>query len=466
MSSDDKEFEPIKGAVVSDDLHLSDEDILFIEQAIKAQDYDTVKSLLCNMSALNVADLFGKLSLEDRDEIINYYSEFLPSDAFHEMDADLRKSALSLMSAEQVAAILSDIESDDALDLIENLDRSFKHKVIRRLSSKLRLILKEGLSFPEDSAGRLMSRDFVAVPQFWTAGKTIDYLRAASEAIPDEFFNVFVISPTYQVIGEIPLSRLITAKRSQRIDDLSIKESSPIDANMDQEEVAHLFRRRDLVSAPVVDDDKRLIGMITIDDIIDVIDEEADEDILQLAGVVGGGDMYRAIFSTTFVRFKWLFINLATAFTASYVIGFFDVALEKIVALAILMPVVASMGGNAGMQAVTVAVRALAKREISGANSLRIIWKETLVGLTNGILFAIITGIAAGLWFSDIALGIIIGTSMIITLIIAGLTGAGIPIMLDRLGQDPAVSSSVLLTTITDLVGFAVFLGLATLILI
>lgn len=447
-------------------LGLADTDIFVIEEAVRAQDFDVVCDALKSLNALEVADLLGKLSAEDRTELVTYYASLLPAAAFPEMGPDLRRAALKAMTAEEVAAILTDLESDDALDLIAPLDGRFKRKIVRRLSAKLRVALKEGLSFPEDSAGRLMGREFVAVPQFWTTGKTIDYLRAADDTLPDEFFDIFVISPTYQVVGEIPLGRLVRAKRSARLEELSMRESTPIPATMDQEEVAHLFRRKDLTSAPVVDGDGRLIGVVTIDDIIDVIDEEADEDILRMAGVRGQGDMYRAVLSTTGARFGWLAVNLATALLASWVIGFFDETIRKVVALAVLMPVVASMGGNAGMQAATVAVRALAKREISAANRWRIIGKEVLVGLVNGVLFAVITGLVAGWWFSDPWIGIIIGAAMVVTLIVAGFSGAGIPILLARMGADPAVSSTVVLTTVTDIVGFAVFLGLAAVVLL
>jgi magnesium transporter len=444
---------------------LPDSDIRAIEDALHAQDSDTVTAALQALASEDVADLLSKIAPEDRRDILTYYAPCLPAAAFADMDPELSKAVLSAMPAGQVAAILTDLDSDDALTLLVPLDEELRSRVVRKLSATLRATLEEGLAFPEDSAGRLMQRDFVAVPEFWTAGKTIDYIRAAADTLPDNFFDIFVISPTYEVLGEIPLSRLIRAKRSERIENLSLKEIHPIPVTADQEEVAHIFRRKDLVSAPVVDGGGRLVGVITVDDVVDVIHEEADEDILRLGGVEGQGDLYRAVLATTGVRFRWLFINLGTALLASWVIGFFDGTLERAVALAILMPVVASMGGNAGMQAVTVAVRALAKQEISGANRWRIIWKETLVGLSNGILFAAIAGAVAGWWFSDPWIGVAIAGAMVVTLAAAGLAGAGIPIALARLGSDPAVSSTVVLTTITDIVGFAAFLGLAAVVL-
>jgi magnesium transporter len=328
----------------------------------------------------------------------------------------------------------------------------------------MRVVLEEGLSFPEESAGRLMRREMVAIPEFWTVGKTIDYLRTASSALPEDFYDIFIIDTGYHVTGAVSLSHLVRAQRVEKIKDLALDETIPVPADMDQENVAHLFRRHNLVSAPVVDANNRLIGVITIDDIIYVIDEEAREDILHLAGV-DQDDLYRAVLSTTGTRFRWLFVNLLTAILASLVVSLFGATIDKAVALAILMPIVASMGGNAGTQALTVAVRALATNEISGTNRWRVIWKEMLVGTVNGAMFAIIIGILAMLWFSSPILGIIIAMAMIINLIVAGLCGAGIPMLLHKMGSDPAVSSTVFLTTVTDVVGFFSFLGLATLFL-
>jgi magnesium transporter len=322
------------------------------------------------------------------------------------------------------------------------------------------------LSFPEYSAGRLMQREFVAVPQFWTVGKTIDFLRAAADELPDEFFDLFVIDPAYHIVGEIPLNRLIRAKRSEKIESLKLKDTHPIPADMDQEEVAQLFRRENLMSAPVVDEENRLIGVITVDDVVDVIDQEAQEDILKLAGVKDEGDLYKNLPATTWSRFRWLFVNLWTAILASAIISLFDATIEQVVALAILMPIVASMGGNAGTQAMTVAVRALATREVSDTNALRIVTKEALVGTLNGAAFAIIMGVIAAVWFHSPVLGGVIGAAMIINLFCAGLFGAGIPIVLDKMGSDPALSSAIFLTTVTDVVGFFAFLGLASIFLV
>ena len=433
--------------------HLSDENIKTIVDAIDAQDTDTVHEALDELTPADTAELVSKISDDKRNELISMYGEAISPVCFLEMDTELQRKTISSMDASSVASIISEMESDDALELIMNLDEEFQTEIIHKLSAKLRVVLKEGLSFPEESAGRLMQRELVAIPQFWTVGKTIDYLRAAATDLPEEFYDIFVITPAYHVAGQVPLNRLVRSKRSVKVEDLVLEETIEVPATMDQEQVAHLFRREDMLSAPVVDDEGRLLGVITIDDIVDVIDEEAEEDIMKMAGV-DQGDLYRAIWSTTGTRFRWLFVNLLTAILASIVISFFDATIEQIVALAVLMPIVASMGGNAGTQALTVAVRALATHELSGANTWRIIWKETLVGSLNGIAFAVISGIVTTLWFGSGMLGSVIAVAMTVNLFVAGFFGAGIPILLDRWGKDPAVASTVFLTTVTDVVGF------------
>ncbi|NCO03469.1 MAG: magnesium transporter [Alphaproteobacteria bacterium] len=444
---------------------MSDYDIAEITDAIRDENIETVTELVTELSIQDTAELLQKVNDEERKSLFENYGDNFDPQIFSYLDSSLRKNLLSDMPAARVAAIVSDLDSDDALDILEDLEDDFQQEIIKKLSAKIRIAMEEGLTFPEESAGRLMQREYVAIPQFWTVGKTIDYLRAAADELPDEFFDLIVINPFYHVVGEIPLNRVLRSKRNEKIENLTLDSLHVIPAAMDQEEAAHIFRREGLLSAPVVDNDNRLIGVITIDDIIDVIDEEAQEDILKLAGV-GEGDLYRAVLSTTNSRFRWLFVNLITAILASVVISFFDATIEQIVALAVLMPIVASMGGNAGTQALTVAVRALATKELSSTNTMRVIWKETLVGTLNGIAFAMIIGVIAALWFSSPMLGIVIGAAMVINLIFAGLFGAGIPILLNKFGSDPALSSTVLLTTVTDIVGFFGFLGLASLFLI
>jgi magnesium transporter len=338
---------------------------------------------------------------------------------------------------------------------------------IQKLSAKNRVTVEEGLTFGEDSAGRLMQREFVAIPQFWTVGKTIDYLRAMGEDLPQDFFDLFIIDPSYHILGTVPLNKLVRSVRSEKIDVLiGEQDLHIIPATMDQEDVARIFRREALVSAPVTDETNRLIGVITVDDIVDVITEEAEEDILRLAGVGNNAtDIYHDVLNTTKSRFSWLSVNLLTAILASMIIGMFDATIEQIVALAVLMPIVASMGGNAGTQTLTIAVRALATKELSRTNMARMIGKETLVGLINGLAFAVIAAFITLFWFEQPVLAVIIAIAMIINLITAGLFGIGIPVLLNSIGIDPALASSVFLTTITDIVGFFAFLGLAALVM-
>ncbi len=455
-------------AVGDDDIvfGLSDKFISDVVDALNQGNRDIVLDELRDLGVADTAELITKIHDDDRRLLLKNFSEKMDPYVFSDLSSDMQRKVLTELPPRQVAAIISELDSDDALYMIQNLDEDFQHDIIHHLSAKTRLALEEGLSFPEDSAGRLMQREFVAVPQFWTVGKTIDFLRAAAGELPDEFFDLFVIDPGYHIVGEIPLNRLIRAKRSEKIENLKLKDTHPVPATMDQEEVAQWFRRENLMSAPVVDEENRLIGVITVDDIIDVIDEEATEDLLKLGGVKDDGDLYKNIRSTTWSRFRWLFINLWTAILASAIISLFDATIEQLVALAVLMPIVASMGGNAGTQAMTVAVRALATREMSDTNAMRIVIKETLVGTLNGAAFAVIMGAIAGFWFANPVLGVVIAAAMVINLFCAGLFGAGIPIILSKVGSDPAVSSAILLTTVTDVVGFFAFLGLASLFLV
>jgi len=452
-------------SLATDYLGLRDEEIREICEALEAENSERVHEMLIDLSPSDKAELLEKVTRDERRAFMAGFASDFEAEAISNLQEDVRCQVLEDMDADQIAHIISDLESDDALDLILPLDTEFQREILRRLSAKTRIAIEEGLSFPEKSAGRLMQREFVAVPQFWTVGKTLDYIKAAKDTLPEDFYDLVVIDPSYHVVGEIPLNRLVRASRGDKIDALSFKETHPIPATMDQEEVATIFRNEGLASAPVVDEDDRLIGIITYDDVIFVIDEEAEEDILKLAGVKED-DFYSGIFSTAGARMRWLLVNLFTAFLAAYVISLFDATIEKIVALAVLMPIVAGMGGNAGTQAMTVAVRAIATNELSGANAWRIIGKEATVGLLNGMVFSILIGLSAGFWFHNLGIGCVIAAAMIINLVVAGFFGATIPVVLDKIGVDPAVASSVFLTTMTDTIGFFAFLGLATIFLV
>jgi magnesium transporter len=445
---------------------LSDSDIQNIEEDIENGDEEAVEEAISNLNATDCAELLGKVSEDNRQVILEQHGSAIVPDAYAELDPELCKDALEDMEAPQVAALISSMDSDDALDVIDNLDPDFQKEVIHKLPVKTRISVEEGLSFPENSAGRLIQREFVVIPQYWTVGETIDSLRASSDDdLPEVFSDIFIVASGYQVTGKVSLARLIRSSSQIKLETLKLDEIFSIPAQMNQEEVAQIFRRENLLSAAVVDPEMRMIGVITIDDIVDVIDEEAQDDILRLAGVKEPS-IYRDVISTSRSRFGWLLINLFTAILASAIISLFEATIEQIVALAVLMPIVASMGGNAGTQALTVAVRALAMREVSNINSFRVVWKETLVGALNGVAFALIIGFITFFWFRNLELGVIIAVAMTLNLVVAGLFGAGIPIFLNRIGSDPAISSTVLLTTVTDVIGFFVFLGLAAVFLI
>jgi len=336
--------------------------------------------------------------------------------------------------------------------------------VLHAIPAALRRQMEEALAFPEESAGRLMQREVVAVPLFWTVGQAIDYMRE-SDDLPTDFYDIFAVDPKHRPVGWVPLDKLIRSKRPVKISDIMEHDIEPIPVDMDQEKVAFLFKQHDLTSAPVVDKAGRLIGTITVDDVVDVIEQEAEEDLLRLHGVAVTS-IHTSLLATVRSRIVWLAINICTAFIAASVIGLFEESIEKVVALAVLMPITASMGGNAAAQAMTVTVRALATRELTAANALRIVWKEVLVGSINGLVFATVAGSVATVWFDDPLLGICIGGAMILNLAVAGLAGTAIPLISSRLKIDPAVSSAVIITTITDVVGFLSFLGFATLLLL
>ena len=416
---------------------------------------------LKDLGPADAAELLSQVGEEDRATLMAEYAGAFDPYTFAELPYGLQQKAMEAMPPAQAAAILSEMDSDDALDMIVDLDDNTRASIIRHLSAKMRVTLEEGLSFPEESAGRLMQREFVAIPQFWTVGKTIDYLRAAGNTLPDEFFDIFVITPTYRVTGVVPLNRILRSVRAVKMDDLKLDSITPLPATMDQEEVARIFRREDLSSAPVVDAEERLIGVITVDDVVDVIDEEAEEDIMKISGV-SESDLWAPVLQTSWARSKWLFFNLLTEFLAAWTVSLFNGTIERVVALAALMPIVAGMGGNAGTQSLAVIVRAIAIQELAGRSAPRAVYKEAAVGLLNGLMLAALCGVAIWLWFASPILGFVIALAMVINLLLAGIFGALIPIVLNALKFDPAISSAIFLTTVTDVMGFFSFLGLAT----
>jgi magnesium transporter len=360
-----------------------------------------------------------------------------------------------------------DLDSDDVVDLVEDLDAPQQEQILDALPDADRVAVEQALAYPEYSAGRLMQREFVMAPEHWTVGEAIDHLRAADEKdLPTQFYHVVLVDPRLHPVGNVTLGKLMRSKRNVPLRAL-IEETFQIIPVMQQEgDVAYAFNQYHLISAPVVDDDGRLVGQITIDDAMAVLDEEHEEDILRLAGVGEESSLSDNIVDTTKQRIPWLAVNLVTSVLASLVIAQFDAAIAQIVALAVLMPIVASMGGNAGTQSLTVAVRALATKDLTGANVWRVIWRECAVGLINGVVFAIVMGIVGVIWFGSPALGYVIAAAMVVNMVVAGLAGTMIPVILDRVGIDPALASGAFVTTVTDVVGFFAFLGLAAVVLL
>lgn len=420
---------------------------------------DDVAAVMEPLHAADAGDVLESLDAEERLALVRMLGDRFDYSALTEVDESVRVELMDELPNADIARGVTGLDSDDAVAILEDLEQEDRDEVLSQLPTFERLSLKRSLDFPEESAGRRMQTDFIAIPPFWTVGQTIDYLRTEPD-LPDEFYQIYVVDAAYQVLGTIPLDKFLRAKRATSIESLMNTNLVLVDANEDQEEAARDFERYDLVEVGVVDESKRLVGVLTIDDIVDVIHEEADEDIKLLAGV-GDEDISDTTVDTVRSRVPWLVVNLFTAVAVSYVIGLFDGTIEQMVALAVLMPIVASMGGNAGTQTMTVTVRALAMRELDGRRLRRLITREMVVGLANGVIFAVLIGLVTWLRFGNVELGGVIGLAMVINLIVAGTAGILIPLALDKLKADPAIASAVFVTTITDTVGFFAFLGIA-----
>ena len=426
--------------------------------------YDTLLSYLKDIHNADIAEILKNLDPVLRLSLLNIIDKNFDPEILTYLNESLREEIIETLDIKQLASNAKSLDIDDAVDLVEDLEKKDQSIFLENLDKAERTLIEEGLNFPEDSAGRLMQRQFVAVHETWNVGQAIDYLRSNKENLPEDFYDIYLLD-NKEVKGVVPLGKLMGSNRETELNSIINKELRLIEANTDQEDVALLFSKYGLVSAPVIDNQKKIIGSITVDDVVEVIEEEREEDILKLGGV-DHTDLYESVISTTKSRISWLIVNLMTAVVASVVIGLFEAAIEKVVALAILMPIVASMGANAGTQTLTVAVRAIAVKELTASNALKIITKETLIGGINGIIFAIIISLISIYWFENLLLGLIIGLAMILNLIIAGFAGIVIPLVLGKLKIDPALASAVILTTITDVFGFLSFLGLATLFLI
>ncbi len=433
-----------------------------VAHAVAAADSGALRELVGDLHEADVGDLIEALDPELRPRLVAVMGHDFDFSALTEVDDSVRDKILDELPAEAVAKGVRELESDDAVAILEDLPKDEQAEILDQLPASERVALARSLDYPESSAGRRMQVDFIAVGPDWTVGRTIDYLRETPD-LPERFYELYVVDQGRRLKGAVALDRLLRTKRPVPIAELVDEELRRVRATDDQEEVARLFERYDLISTPVVDTDDRLVGVITVDDIVDVIEQAAEEDIKALGGVRGEEELSDSVLTITRGRFPWLFANLLTALLSSWVISNFQGSLQKMVALAVLMPIVASMGGNAGTQTMTVAVRALATRELSSANTWRIVRRELLVGVLNGLAFAVIMGAVAAGWFNVTDLGLVIGLAMVTVLVAAALGGILIPLVLVRLGVDPAVSSGPFVTTVTDVVGFFSFLGIATL---
>ena len=434
--------------------------LMHVGAAIADRDLLYLRQHVARLHASEMGDLLEAIQQDQRRALVSLLGDDFDLSSLTEVDEAIRLDIVEHLPNEQIAAALGEMDSDDAVYILEDLDQEDQEEILSKLPFTERVRLRRSLDYPESTAGRRMQTEFVAVPPFWTVGQTIDYMRE-DENLPESFTQIFVIDPTFKLLGALDLDRVLRTKRSVKIETIMRETNHPVPAEMDQEEAAQLFEQYDLLSAAVVDENNRLVGVLTIDDVVDVIQEEAEEDLMRLGGV-GDEELSDSIGSTSRSRVPWLMVNLFTAFLAASVIGLFEATIQQIVALAVLMPIVAGMGGNAGSQTMTVTVRALATRDLDIHNAWRIVRREAGVGLLNGLLFGVLIGVVAGAWFQDYNIGGIIAAAMLINMIAAALAGIMIPLLLDRFGADPAVSSAVFVTTVTDVTGFFAFLGLAT----
>jgi len=429
-------------------------------QNIESRNVEFINQTLKNLHEADVANLIENLNHDTRKKLIEIESFNIEPEIFIELNESVQSEVLQLLSIESLAKIIKRLESDNAIKILENVSKDIKEKVLEKLPPKDKFLLQEGLSYPEDSAARIMQREFTAVPSDWTVGQTIDYLREEKD-LPEEFLEIFIVDNDFKPIGTVPSSRVLRTSRDLKMNSIMLAMPVLISVNMDKEEVGLTFENYNLVSAGVVNKENKLVGMITADDVVTVVQEEAEEDALRLAGV-GDEEITDSVMLKTKRRFNWLLLNLFTALLATWVISNFGASIEQMVALAFLMPIVASMGGNAGMQTLAVTIRAIATKELSKSNFNRVVGKEFLIGILNGIIFAIITAVIVQLWFNEIYLSLLIGISMTLNMIVAGLFGILVPVSLKKLNIDPALASSVFVTTITDVIGFLSFLGLGS----
>jgi magnesium transporter len=453
---------PVRSPMRDEDGDIRPEFVAEIAQAVRTGDAGFLREIVGELHEADLGNLIEALNPDERPRLVELTGADFDFSALNEVDDTVREEILEELEPQTVAEGVRELQSDDAVELLEGLDEKDQEEILEKLPPSERDALERSLDYPENSAGRRMQTEFIAVPPDWTVGQAIDYMRDAPD-LPERFYEIYAVDGAQHWQGAVALDVLLRSRRPVPLSDLIDEDRRRVSVLDDQEEVARLFGKYNLVAAPVVDTENRLVGVITIDDVVDVIEEEADEDLKALGGVTSDEELSDSFWTIAKGRFNWLLVNLATAFLASSVLGLFEGQLEKMVALAVLAPIVASQGGNAATQTMTVAVRALATRELGSSNGFRVVMREGLVGLINGLAFAVITGVAAMAWFKIPALGVVIGLAMLCTLIAGALGGILIPMVLERVRADPAVASGTFVTTVTDMVGFFSFLGIATL---
>jgi magnesium transporter len=436
-----------------------------ILDAVEAGDSARLRELVDPLHAADIADLLEQIGPSARRDFLHLYSPEIDGDILSELDESIREEVIEALPKEVLAEAVRELETDDVVDILEDLEEPQQAIILSALADSDRVAVEQAMAYPEYSAGRLMQREVVVAPEHWTVGETIDHLRSA-EWLPDQFYHVILVNPRMNPVGYVTLGRMLASRRDVKLRDIAEDSFRTIEATEEEAEVAYIFNQYHLISCPVVDENDRLVGVITIDDAMNVLDEEHEEDMLRLAGVGDESSILDGVLDTVKSRIPWLLVNLVTANIAAGVISLFEGTISALVALAALMPIVASMGGNAGTQSLTVAVRALATRDLTGSNALRVVRREAGVGLINGAVFALIMGGVAWALFGTPLLGAVIGAALIVNLLVAALAGVIVPLLLHRMGLDPALSSGTFVTTMTDVIGFFAFLGLATLVLL
>lgn len=447
------------------DYTLNPRTVAAILYAVEVRDREKLIELMEPLHAADIADLLEQINAFDRGRLIRLYDRDFDGEILSELDDSIREEVIAILSPQTLADAVRDLESDDVVDLVEDLEEPQQEAILDALPDSERVAVEQALAYPENSAGRLMQREVVMAPEHWNVGQTIDFLRSA-EDLPEQFYHIVLVDPRMHPLANVTLGKLMGSRRDVPLKDITEEVFEVIPVNQDEGEVAYAFNQYHLISAPVTDEEGRLIGVITIDDAMAVLDEEHEEDILRLAGVGEESSLSDSVVETSKRRLPWLGVNMVSAICASLVISQFEDSISTLVALAILMPIIASMGGNAGTQTLTVAVRALATKDLTGANALRVIRRELLVGLLNGLCIAVVLGVIEMFWFGSFKLALVMAAALVCNMAIAGFVGTLVPLVLEKLGVDPALASGTFVTTTTDVMGFFIFLGLATMVLL